>query len=141
MLCTNMVTRGRKKRRDAELVRIRERGQGTRWLYLTEWMEYRGIGDNELAGRLVLSDKPDGVSRETVTRWRYDQRRLDPEKIAALAAALDIEPWQLWQPPPATGQPTRQDLAEQASTALQSAAEAIKRMAGRGVGNARRTTL
>lgn len=68
-------------------------------LYIEEWMAYRGLNDERLAGRL-------GVARETVTRYRSQQHRLNPDKIWAIAAALDIEPQQLWElPPPPDGQP------------------------------------
>ena len=63
-----------------------------RRLFILEWMEHRGISDEQMAGRI-------GVARETVTRWRTHQHRLNPEKIAALAHALDIEPEELWRPP------------------------------------------
>lgn len=55
-------------------------------------MAYRGLSDERLAGRL-------GVARETVTRWRRQQHRLNPDKIAAIANALDCEPEDLWRPP------------------------------------------
>lgn len=61
-------------------------------LYLSEWMEERGETDKTLAGKL-------SVSRVTVTRYREQQHRLDVEKIARLAKALDVEPEQLWRPP------------------------------------------
>lgn len=67
--------------------------QGARQhLYIEEWMDHRDLTDEKLANRL-------GVARETVTRWRGQQHRLNPGKIAALAAALDCEPEQLWRPP------------------------------------------
>lgn len=55
-------------------------------------MEDRGFSDERLADRL-------GVDRVTVTRYRSQQHRLNPDKIAAIAAALDIEPEELWAPP------------------------------------------
>ena len=61
-------------------------------LYIEEWMAFRGLSDERLAGRL-------GVARETVTRYRGQQHRLNPDKIAAIAAALDCEPEDLWRPP------------------------------------------
>lgn len=61
-------------------------------LYLAEWMELRGLDDKGLANKL-------GVSRVTVTRYREQQHRLDVEKIARIAKALDIEPQELWRPP------------------------------------------
>lgn len=55
-------------------------------------MAHRGLSDDKLANRLE-------VARETVTRWRGQQHRLNPDKIAALASALDCEPMELWRPP------------------------------------------
>lgn len=61
-------------------------------LYIREWMEVRGLSDESL-GNLM------GVARQTVYRWRHEQWRLDPEKIASIAAALDTDPRSLWGPP------------------------------------------
>lgn len=55
-------------------------------------MAERGFSDQKLADAL-------GVARETVTRYREQQHRLNPQKMAALADALDLEPEQLWRPP------------------------------------------
>ena len=55
-------------------------------------MNERGLDDEKVAGRV-------GKTRETVNRWRNHQKRLDPEKIALLAHALDLEPAELYQPP------------------------------------------
>jgi transcriptional regulator with XRE-family HTH domain len=62
------------------------------YLFLKEWMEHRRLSDERLAGRL-------DVARETVTRWRNQQHRLNPDKIARLASALDIDPTELWRSP------------------------------------------
>lgn len=63
-------------------------------------MEHLGLSDDKVAGRIWVDGK-EGVDRVTVTRWRKHQNRLNPEKIAALANALDITPEELWRPPPA----------------------------------------
>lgn len=63
-----------------------------RHLYITEWMEARGLSDEKIGARL-------DVARETVFRWRKEQHRLNPEKIAALAEALDVDPAELWRLP------------------------------------------
>lgn len=70
---------------------IRQRGR-RKHLYITERMERLGLSDDVLSNRL-------GVARETIWRWRTQQHRLNPEKIAALAAVLDCEPEELWRPP------------------------------------------
>lgn len=60
-------------------------------------MNHRGLSDEGLAAKL-------GVDRVTVTRYRNQQHRLNPDKQAAIAKALDIEPSELWYPP--TGRPS-----------------------------------
>lgn len=61
-------------------------------LRITEWFKYRGVND-EKVGELI------GVDRATIFRWRKEQHRLNPDKIAALAKALDVEPEELWRHP------------------------------------------
>ena len=61
-------------------------------IFLTEHMAKLGVSDQRLADRL-------DVSRETVTRWRKYWNRLNPNKLAEIAAALDIAPQELWQHP------------------------------------------
>jgi len=82
-------------------------------LFIAEWMEEKEVSDEQLAGRL---DPP--VARETVTRWRNQQHRLNPAKIAAIAAALDIRPQQLWRPPPPDTRPSIDEMLEDASDEL-----------------------
>ncbi len=62
-------------------------------LYIAEWREHRGLTLDDMAGRLE-------VQRNTIWRWENEQKRLDPQKIANLAHALDLEPEELWRPPP-----------------------------------------
>jgi DNA-binding Xre family transcriptional regulator len=71
---------------------IRGKSGRRQHLYIAEWMEHRSLSDQKLADRV-------GVDRVTVTRWRTQQHRLDPGKIAALAEALDCEPEDLWRLP------------------------------------------
>jgi transcriptional regulator with XRE-family HTH domain len=107
--CTVMVTRIR-------------RG-GRQHLYIEEWMAERGLSDERLAGRL-------GVARETVTRWRGQQHRLNPDKIAALASALDMEPQELWHPP---GRPSLDALVKHSPDDLViDAADIVRRLVSRG---------
>lgn len=61
-------------------------------LYLVEHREAKDISAEKLADRIE-------VTRQTVHRWEREQHRLDPQKIAAYAHALDMEPLQLWRPP------------------------------------------
>ena len=72
------------------VTKIRAKARGH--LYIDEWFEHLDVTDERVSNRI-------GVARETVTRWRGQQHRLNPQKIAALASALNLEPIQLWSPP------------------------------------------
>jgi transcriptional regulator with XRE-family HTH domain len=61
-------------------------------LYLVEHRKARGVSPEEMAGRL-------GISRQSVHRWEREQHRMTPDKQAAYAEALGIEPADLWRPP------------------------------------------
>jgi len=61
-------------------------------LYIDEWMAELCLNDETLGERL-------GKSRVTVWRWRSEQHRLNPGKIAAIAAALGREPEELFRSP------------------------------------------
>jgi transcriptional regulator with XRE-family HTH domain len=61
-------------------------------LYIEEHMRAKGLSDQDVADRLE-------TSRVTVYRWRKEQRKLTPEKIAALAEAIGIDPEQFWRLP------------------------------------------
>lgn len=68
-------------------------GKGRRFrLYIKEHMDAKGLSDERAANRI-------GVARETVYRWRVEQHRLNPEKIALLASACGIEPEEFYRPP------------------------------------------
>ena len=90
-------------------------------LYIEEWFKERGLNDEKVGNRI-------GVDRATVFRWRKEQHRLNPEKIAALAVALDIEPEQLWRPP------ARRSLdalvKDSPADVVEMAFDVVKRMAG-----------
>lgn len=72
------------------IVRIGQRRRAH--LYLTEWRDYRGLSDETLGNRI-------GVARETVFRWRTEPHRLNPDKLAVLASALDCEPCDFYRLP------------------------------------------
>jgi transcriptional regulator with XRE-family HTH domain len=100
------------------VTRPRGRPQLRSHLYIAEWMEHRGLGDDKIAAAI-------GVARETVTRWRNQQHRLNPDKIAQLAEALNIEPAQLWRPP-SPGRPSVDSMLRDApDETVQRAAEAL----------------
>jgi transcriptional regulator with XRE-family HTH domain len=83
-------------------------------------MEARGLSDEKIANRI-------GVARETVTRWRNQQHRLNPDKIAALAAALDCKPEALWQPPHPEGTKTADTQLEEVLQKIADLADIIKK--------------
>jgi transcriptional regulator with XRE-family HTH domain len=92
-------------------------------LFIEEWMRQRNISDERLANRL-------GVARETVTRWRRQQHRLNPGKIAAIASALDLEPVDLWRAP--SDRPSLDALVRNASHELQTTvADIVRRLVRR----------
>lgn len=62
-------------------------------LYLEEWIAHRGLNPATLAGRMDMD-------RTTVWRWVKEQHRLNPEKMAQLADALDLDVSDLFHPPP-----------------------------------------
>jgi transcriptional regulator with XRE-family HTH domain len=76
-------------------------------LFLDQWFEYRGLNDGKVAARI-------GLDRSTIWKWRSNQSRLDPDKIAALAVALDCKPEQLWQLPPRPDRPSVDALLQDA---------------------------
>lgn len=98
------------------VTRIRARVGRRQHLYIQEWMQTKGLSDERLAGRL-------NVARETVTRYRSQQHRLNPDKIKAIADALDIAPEDLWRPPPDPNRPSIDAMLKEASD------EAVKKLA------------
>lgn len=63
-----------------------------RRLYLVEWREHFGISAEKMAERL-------DVTRQSVHRWEAQNHRLNPDKIAAYAHALQKEPEDMWRHP------------------------------------------
>lgn len=61
-------------------------------LYIEEWIAEKKLSDTQIANRV-------GCARETIYRWRKDQRKVTPPKQAQLADALGIEPEDFWHPP------------------------------------------
>lgn len=92
-------------------------------LYVKEWMDHLGVSDEKAAGRI-------GVARETVYRWRTEQHRLNPEKLAKLAWALDIKPEDFFRPP---SQPSVDAMLADAPDDLRAtAADIVRRLVARG---------
>lgn len=61
-------------------------------LYIDEWMAHKGKTDQKVAEALE-------TSRTTIWRWRTQQHRLTPSKIAALAWGIGCNPEDLWRLP------------------------------------------
>lgn len=61
-------------------------------LYIAEWREHRHLTQQQLADRL-------GTSDVTVSRWETRKRQPDLNAQAAIAEALDIEPFDLRRHP------------------------------------------
>lgn len=74
-------------------------------IYLKEWVEYRGLTYEQLAGRLETSKSV--ISKLANHRQRYNQDWLE-----RIAWALDCEVAQLYRPPTA---PTADELLAQMS--------------------------
>lgn len=61
-------------------------------LYIAEWRENRGLSQQQLGDRL-------GTSDVTISRWETGKRRPDLNAQAAVAEALDIDPFDLRRHP------------------------------------------
>lgn len=93
-----------------------------RRLYLKEHRKAAGVSAVAMAGRL-------GIERESVYRQEREPRRVDSEKQADWAAALNIEPEALWSPP---GTPSVDNLLRAAPEDVQiMATDIVRRLVGR----------
>jgi len=70
----------------------RIRKSASRRLFLKEHRKAKGVSAEVMAGRL-------DIERESVYRQEREPRRVNAEKLAAWAVALDVEPEELWSPP------------------------------------------
>lgn len=62
-------------------------------LYLSEWLNHKGINNVALAAQL-------GINHSTIHRWRKGERPIRTDDLERLATALGIEPATLWRKPP-----------------------------------------
>lgn len=95
-----------------------------RRLFLKEHREAQGVSAEQMAGRI-------GIERESVYRLEREAlTRLNAEKQAAYAAALDIEPEDLWRPP---GMPSLDGLVARAPDDLKAmAVDIVRRLVAKG---------
>lgn len=63
-----------------------------RRLFLREHRKAKGVSATMMGGRL-------GIERESVLRLEREPQRVNSEKQADYAAALDLQPEDLWRPP------------------------------------------
>lgn len=93
-----------------------------RRLFLREHREAKGVSAEAMAGRL-------GIERESVYRLEREPQRANPERQAAYAAALDMEPEELWLPP---GNVSLDALVRDAPENIKEmAADIVRRLVGR----------
>jgi DNA-binding XRE family transcriptional regulator len=93
-----------------------------RRLFLKEHRKAKGVSATAMAGRL-------GIERESVYRLEREQWRMDPEKQAEWAAALGIEPEDLWRLP---GRPSLDGMIQaEPDDVKDMAADIVKRLVKR----------
>jgi transcriptional regulator with XRE-family HTH domain len=110
---------------DADMVTRIYAGRKRR-LFLKEHREAKKVSAETLAGRLE-------IDRVSVHRWEREPNRLTPDKQAAYAHALGLEPEDLWRPPE---QPSVDALLAQASDDLRrKAAEMVAILLKTGTNN------
>ena len=90
-----------------------------RRLFLKEHRETRGISAQTMAEKL-------GIERESVYRLEREPWRVNSEKQADFAAALGIEPEELWRPPGVTSLDAIVKLASPEIRAM--AADIVRRL-------------
>lgn len=61
-------------------------------LYLAEWRDFRGLSQEQLAERV-------GTSKASISRWENYERDMTAKGMVAVAAALGLEPVQLFRHP------------------------------------------
>lgn len=69
--------------------------------YLKEWRTRKGhyLTQQQLADRLPLGEEGKPTGKDQISRWERFERGITMEAQAALAEALNIQPWQLFQHP------------------------------------------
>jgi transcriptional regulator with XRE-family HTH domain len=93
-----------------------------RRLFLREHRKAKGVSAEAMAGRL-------GIERESLLRLERELHRVNSEKQAAYAHALDMEPEDLWRPP---GNPSIDAMVHDAPENVRSmVVDIVRRMVGK----------
>jgi transcriptional regulator with XRE-family HTH domain len=93
-----------------------------RRLFLREHRKAKGISAEQVAGRME-------IERESLLRLERELHRVTPDKQAAYAHALGIEPEDLWRPP---GTPSLDGMVHDASPDVRAmVADIVRRMVGK----------
>jgi len=83
--------------------KIHHRNRRPARLFLREWLDYRGLTAEQLAGRL-------DTSKSVISKLMNGRQRYNQDWLEAIAFALDCEVDQLFRPPTA---PTADELLAQ----------------------------
>ena len=102
----------------------RIRKGATPHLYISEHMADKGLSDAKLGARMA-------VSATTVWRWKNEQWRLRPAKIAALAYHIGLDRWEDLTLPPG-----RESIDATLKDAPENVYEAVRDMARKLAGRA-----
>ena len=95
---------------------------GPRRLFLKEHRKAKELSAEAMAGRL-------GIERESLYRLEREPRRVNSEKQAAYAAALQLEPEELWRPPGAISLDAI--LRKEPENVREMAADIVRRLVGK----------
>lgn len=109
----------------AMVTRIRKSAKAR--VYLREWRKARGLDAVTLAGRLE-------IERESYYRLEREPQTLSAGELAKLEDAMNLQPGQLWRPPPQDGDlPSLDDIVRNAPPDVQEmAVDIVRRMVTKG---------
>lgn len=91
-----------------------------RRLFLREHRKAKGVSAPAMAGRM-------GMERESLLRLEREWRRCGPGKQAKFAAALDIDPEELWRLPPPKAEQSIDGQIDEMRQKLEELAKKVKK--------------
>lgn len=94
---------------------IRHKQRRPAHVFLKEWLEYRGLSAEQLAGRL-------DTSKSVISKLMNGRQRYNQDWLEAIAYALDCDVPELYRPPTA---PTANELLSRMSPETREAAISI----------------